>query len=199
MQRRNNDAQKIANLFALATISVICVFLVLYVRYGAGGLRKSALVKIKKNIPLQCLKNNHGFEKLTDTKLIKNLFVLYKKKELKIFGGIIKNVKEDKNSKNSNGKKLKDIIPSQKEVRKIFLKEADIKKNTKKPIFLAIYYEIIQAKQKNSLGFVGVLKTSFRFNGHEAYRIFLNLKNYKKDEIQAKILCSLRSFENNAK
>jgi len=189
MQRRNHDAQKIANYFALITISLISVSMMIYVKFGPGSVKKTSSIKVGKIKPLECLKNNYGFDKITDAKLLKQLFVLYQKKEIKIFGSEI----------NNSNKKVKTKILNQNKIKKIFLKTLKISKITKKAIYLAIYYEIIQAKQKNSLDFVGVLKTSFRFNGQEAYRIFTNLKNYSKKEIQEKILCSLRSFENNAK
>jgi hypothetical protein len=195
------DSLRINNWLTFVSIIIISVTLVLYSKYIAPKQQKKAAMN--SEIPCQKESTQLGkivcFDKVYDSKMIKEGLGLLQKGDYSINGGLI----------------LSEYMPTKLEkyislnhTDKYFLDAIDIKVNEESIRKLNINYEIIENdkanpnKKSNSKScklYTGYILTSFRINNKQLYRIQIDFHSYDKAEIKKRIECTIESFIHNAK
>lgn len=200
MKKNRRQSTIINNFFTLASIIMITITLVVYMKYiqddGINAKSKDVYLQKEKVTPLEC-EDETSKSKLFNQKLLNNSLKALKKGYYKLDGGYIKSI----NSKSI----IEDFIPLV-EVNEYFTKA--IKVNTKKDIskFLTINYEIIEQDKNKKINLkkenkfkAGSIKTSFRANSIEIFTFSKDFKFYDKNEIQSIIDCTIKVYKNHAK
>jgi len=182
MRRGARPSQIINNFFSLATIVMVSVVLILYVKY---------IVKEPKRINsgVACQTEvDFTTDKITNEKLLKIGYKLLNEGSYQLDGGMIPSL----NNKSVITKKL-----NINQINNIFLNTIDINlpKDTRR--FLKIKYELIENEEQNSTK-AGSVLTSFRVNGKEAFRMHIDFLKYDLREIEKRVQCTMEVFKYNA-
>lgn len=186
---RVNYSQKINNFYSFATIFIMSIVMLIYYKYISPHTPKS-----DTKPQLQCQKETYSFDKVFDKQLLQKGFLLYKNGLYNIEGGVIYS--------EYMPSKFKDIVNIE-NIDKTYQDKIKYKTKNDKNVYLKIKYEIIENDKKDpnkknescKLN-EGSLMTSFRINGKELYRIFIDFNDL--EELDEKIDCSIKAFENNA-
>lgn len=181
MRRGTRQSQIINNFFSLATIVMVTVVLILYVKY---------IVKEPQRINsgLVCQQDiNHTTDKITNKNLLKTSYKLLSEGSYKLDGGMISSVE---NSVIKKELKLNQI-------NNIFLNSININSTKDTNKFLKIKYELIENEDETKDN-VGSLLTSFRVNSKEVFRMNIDFMKYDISEIEKRIQCTMEAFKYNA-
>ncbi|KAB7883153.1 hypothetical protein [Poseidonibacter ostreae] len=200
MKRNRRQSTIINNFFTLASIIMITITLVVYLKYmqddEANFDSKAVYSKKEKVIPLEC-EDETSKSKLFNQKLLNNSLKALKNGYYKLDGGHIKSL--------TSKSIIEEFMPLV-EVNEYFTKA--IKVESKKDIskFLTINYEIIEQDKDKKINLkkenkfkAGTVKTSFRANSIEIFTFSKDFKFYDKNEIQSIIDCTIKVYKNNAK
>lgn len=188
MGTRRRQSQIVNNFFSLATIVMISVVLILYVKYGPKPKH------IHSDLP--CQKLTYTYDKtFNNKKLLQQGSKLLNSGAYILDGGFIKP---------RFGKSyLKDEINL--DEANEFFELAILKTSIEKNYFLKIKYELIEndkndpRKTQKEKNHAGTLISSFRINQNEIFRMHTEFKEYDKSEIKDKITCTIKAFRHNAK
>ena len=191
MRRGARDSQVINNFFSFATIIIIAVVLTLYIKYIVKDEEKNPKNKIVK---LTCENDTFTYSKVFNQKLVNKSIKALEKGYYKLDGAFL----EALHMKS----KIKDVVTLS-EVDKFYINSIGIipKENIKK--FLEIQYEIIETDKKkpnkkndeiklNS----GSIKTSFKINSKEIFRVYTDFAFMYKNAIKQRVECSIKVFKN---
>lgn len=191
MRRGARDSQVINNFFSFATIIIIAIVLTLYIKYIVKDEEKNPKNKIVK---LTCENDTFTYSKVFNQKLVNKSIKALEKGYYKLDGAFLEAL--DMKSK------IKDVVTLS-EVDKFYINSIGIipKENIKK--FLEIQYEIIETDKKkpnkkndeiklNS----GSIKTSFRVNSKEIFRVYTDFTFMYKNAIKQRVECSIKVFKN---
>jgi len=191
MRRGARDSQVINNFFSFATIIIIAVVLTLYIKYIVKDEEKNPKNKIVK---LTCENDTFTYSKVFNQKLVNKSIKALEKGYYKLDGAFLEAL--DMKSK------IKDVVTLS-EVDKFYINSIGIipKENIKK--FLEIQYEIIETDKKkpnkkndeiklNS----GSIKTSFKINSKEIFRVYTDFTFMYKNAIKQRVECSIKVFKN---
>jgi len=199
MRRNRRQSAIINNFFTLASIIMITITLVVYIKYiqeEPSTSSKTVYMKKEKVIPLEC-EDKTSRSKLFNQKLLNKSLEALNKGYYKLDGGHI-------NALNSKSI-IEEFIPIS-EADKYFIKA--IKTSPKKDIqkFLKINYEIIENDKDKKIDLKkenkfksGSIRTSFRANSIEIFTFSKDFKFYDKNEIQSIIDCTVKVYINHAK
>ncbi|MBU3016034.1 hypothetical protein KO488_14855 [Poseidonibacter lekithochrous] len=200
MKRNRRQSAIINNFFTLASIIMITITLVVYMKYiqveKPNPDSKAVYMKKEKVTPLEC-EDETSKSKLFNQKLLNKSLEALNKGYYKLDGGHIKAL----NSKSI----IEDFIPVL-EADEYFVKA--IKVPAKKDIqkFLTINYEIIENDKEKKINLkkenkfkAGTIRTSFRANSIEIFIFSKDFKFYDKNEIQSIIDCTIKVYKNHAK
>jgi len=200
MKRNRRQSAIINNFFTLASIIMITITLVVYMKYiqveEPTSSSKAVYMKKEKVTPLEC-EDETSKSKLFNQKLLNKSLEALNKGYYKLDGGHIKAL----NSKSI----IEDFIPVL-EADEYFVKA--IKVPAKKDIqkFLTINYEIIENDKEKKINLkkenkfkAGTIRTSFRANSIEIFIFSKDFKFYDKNEIQSIIDCTIKVYKNHAK
>tara|TARA_B100001063_G_scaffold233386_1_gene249541 strand:- start:430 stop:1035 length:606 start_codon:yes stop_codon:yes gene_type:complete len=199
MKRNRRQSAIINNFFTLASIIMITITLVVYMKYihveKPDPDSKAIYMKKEKVTPLECEENSTS--KLFNQKLLNKSLEALKKGYYKLDGGHIKAI---------NSKSIIEDFISILETDKYFMKAINVpfKKDIQK--FLTINYEIIENDKDKKIDLKkqnkfksGTIRTSFRANSIEIFTFSKDFKFYDKDEIQSIIDCTIKVYKNHAK
>ena len=195
MKRGARDSQVVNNFFSLATIIMVSIVLVVYIKYIANNENKNPEKQIVK---LQCEKDEYTYSKVFSKKLLNKSINILNKGDYILDGAFI-----ELDSKKSN---IKNIITLD-EINKFFIDAIGIKaenqKNEEKDKtnFLKIQYEIIEndntnKKDENSKLNSGSVKSSFILNSKEVFRVYTDFTFMYKNAIKQRVDCSIKVFKN---
>lgn len=200
MKRNRRQSTIINNFFTLASIIMITITLVVYMKYiqvePTNADSKSVYMKKEKVIPLDC-EDETSKSKLFNQKLLNKSLEALNKGYYKLDGGHI-------NALNSKSI-IEEFIPIE-EANDYFTKAIKVlpKKDINK--FLSINYEIIENDKDKKINLkkenkfkAGTIKTSFRANSIEIFTFSKDFKFYDKNEIQSIIDCTIKVYKNHAK
>jgi len=200
MKRNRRQSTIINNFFTFASIIMITITLVVYIKYiqvePTNPSSKAVYMKKEKVTPLEC-EDESSKSKLFNQKLLNKSLEALNKGYYKLDGGHIKAL----NSKSI----IEKFIPII-EVNEYFIKAINIapKKDIQK--FLTINYEIIENDKEKKINLKkehkfksGTIKSSFRANSVEIFTFSKDFKFYDKNEIQSIIDCTIKVYKNNAK
>ncbi len=182
MRRGARQSQIVNNFFSLATIIMVSVVLVLYVKYI---VKEPARI----NSGLFCqneIKNTT--DKISNQKYLKNAYKLLNKGFFILDGGVLPS------------SKYVSLIPKKIDINlinNIFLKNIDIKLSEEKRIVLKIKYELIENEDEEKDN-VASLLTSFRLSNKEVFRMFIDINSFEHSEIERRIQCIMDAFKHNA-
>ena len=191
MRRGARDSQVINNFFSFATIIIIAVVLTLYIKYIVKDEEKNPKNKIVK---LACENETFTYSKVFNQKLVNKSIKALEKGYYKLDGTFL----EALHMKS----KIKDVVTLS-EVDKFYINSIGVipKENIKN--FLEIQYEIIETDKKkpnkkndeiklNS----GSIKTSFKINSKEIFRVYTDFTFMYKNAIKQRVECSIKVFKN---
>ena len=191
MRRGARDSQVINNFFSFATIIIIAVVLTLYIKYIVKDEEKNPKNKIVK---LACENETFTYSKVFNQKLVNKSIKALEKGYYKLDGAFL----EALHMKS----KIKDVVTLS-EVDKFYINSIGVipKENIKN--FLEIQYEIIETDKKkpnkkndeiklNS----GSIKTSFKINSKEIFRVYTDFTFMYKNAIKQRVECSIKVFKN---
>jgi hypothetical protein len=200
MKRNRRQSTIINNFFTLASIIMITITLVVYMKYiqvePANSDSEIVYMKKDKVTPLEC-EDKTSKSKLFNQKLLNKSLEALNKGYYRLDGGHIKAL--------SSKSIIEDFIPIT-EVNEYFINA--IKTLPKKDIqkFLTINYEIIENDKDKKINLkkenkfkAGTIKTSFRANSIEIFTFSKDFKFYDKNEIQSIIDCTVKVYKNHAK
>ena len=200
MKRNRRQSAIINNFFTLASIIMITITLVVYMKYiqveEPNPDSKAVYMKKEKVTPLEC-EDETSKSKLFNQKLLNKSLEALNKGYYKLDGGHIKAL----NSKSI----IEEFIPIS-QANEYFIKAIKIlpKKDIQK--FLTINYEIIENAKEKKIDLKkqnkfksGTIRTSFRANSIEIFTFSKDFKFYDKDEIQSIIDCTVKVYKNHAK
>mgnify|MGYP005986686965 CR=1 FL=1 len=200
MKRNRRQSTIINNFFTLASIIMITITLVVYLKYmrdDESNLEdETVYIKKEKVTPLEC-EDKTSKSKLFNQKLLNKSIPALNKGYYKLDGGYIKSL---------NSKSIIEEFISLLETDDYFSKSINIgaKKDISK--FLTINYEIIENDKDKKIDFkkenkfkAGTIRTSFRANSIEIFAFSKDFKFYDKNEIQSIIDCTVKVYKNHAK
>jgi|GEM_PF-783191 len=199
MKRNRRQSTIINNFFTLASIIIITITLVVYIKYIQEKPRlddEIVYTKKEKVIPLEC-EDKTSKSKLFNQKLLNKSLQALNKGYYKLDGGYIESL---------NSKSIIEEFISLLEIDNYFIKA--IKVNPKENIrkFLTINYEIIENDKDKKINLkkenkfkAGTIRTSFRANAIEIFTFSKDFKFYDKNEIQSIIDCTIKVYKNHAK
>lgn len=188
MKQYRSQGVIINNFFTLATIILMSAVIAIYMKY---------IVKEKPRIHsnLQCQKEIYSTDKVFNQKYLDKMAFLISQGRYELDGGILESIYMKS--------KIKNTIQLN-EIDKFFIEALDILPlNTDKTV-VQIRYELIENdkmdKRKKSdeckLN-AGSLKTSFRVNGRESFRMYTDFMSYNKQEIKQRVQCTIKAFKSN--
>ncbi|MCK9337615.1 MAG: hypothetical protein M0P43_07285 [Arcobacteraceae bacterium] len=186
-----NQSQKINNTFALITIVMMTIVILLYVKYIQP--EKKPLL----HSGLECQKEVICFDKIYDLELLKEGMALLLKGNYELLGDI---------SLATHMKPILDTKITIAEADEMFLKAINIPQNENPQKYLTISYQLIENdkedpnKKSNSDNcklYAGYILTSFRINGIQAYRMQIDFNTYELQEIQKRIDCTIEALKHN--
>ena len=200
MKRNRRQSAIINNFFTLASIIMITITLVVYMKYiqveEPNPDSKAVYMKKEKITPLEC-EDETSKSKLFNQKLLNKSLEALNKGYYKLDGGHIKAL--------SSKSIIEEFIPIS-QSNEYFIKAIKIlpKKDIQK--FLTINYEIIENNKEKKIDLKkqnkfksGTIRTSFRANSIEIFTFSKDFKFYDKDEIQSIIDCTVKVYKNHAK
>jgi len=191
MRRGARDSQVINNFFSFATIIIIAVVLTLYTKYIVQDKEKNPKKQIVK---LECEKEAYTYTKVFNQKVLNKSIKALDKGYYKLDGGFIESEYMKSNIKN---------IVALDEVDKFYIDSIGTLPKQNIENFLKIQYEVIENDKKkpnkkdadiklNS----GSIKTSFRINSKEIFRVYTDFAFMYKNAIKQRVECSIKVFKN---
>ncbi|PLY07794.1 MAG: hypothetical protein C0625_04305 [Arcobacter sp.] len=191
MRRGARDSQVINNFFSFATIIIIAVVLTLYTKYIVQDKEKNPKKQIVK---LECEKEAYTYIKVFNQKVLNKSIKALDKGYYKLDGGFIESEYMKSNIKN---------IVTLDEVDKFYIDSIGTLPKQNIENFLKIQYEVIENDKKkpnkkdadiklNS----GSIKTSFRINSKEIFRVYTDFAFMYKNAIKQRVECSIKVFKN---
>ncbi len=200
MKRNRRQSTIINNFFTLASIIMITITLVIYMKYiqveEPSPDSKDEYMKKEKVTPLEC-EDETSKSKLFNQKLLNKSLEALRKGYYKLDGGHVKAL---------SSKSIIEEFISISQANEYFTKAIKIpaKKDIQK--FLTINYEIIETDKDKKIDLKkenkfksGTIRTSFRANAIEIFIFSKDFKFYDKNEIQSIIDCTIKVYKNNAK
>jgi len=181
MRRGARQSQVINNFFSLATIVMVSVVLVLYVKYVVKEPKR-----LNSNLTCQ-LEIDSTTDKIINEKFLKIGYELLNLGSYQLDGGMISSLE-----KSVIAKKL-DL----KQINNIFLNSIDINLTKDRRRFLKIKYELIENEDETKDA-VASLLTSFRVNNKEVFRMSIDFLKYDLIEIEKRVQCTMKAFKHNA-
>lgn len=188
-----SDSQRINNLFALVTIVLMSIVIIIYVKYVPKD------DKPKINSGLECQKDVICFEKVYDEALLKEGLALLNKGDYEILGGL------------TSAKYMTPVLETKITVEQsdiMFQEAINIPKNDNPQKYLTISYQLIENdkqdpnKKSNSPNcklYAGYILTSFQINGVQFFRMQIDFNTYELEEIKKRINCTIEAFKNHEK
>ncbi len=193
MKRGARDSQVVNNFFSLATIIMVSIVLVLYIKYIANDENKNPKKQIVK---LECEKEEYTYSKVFSKKYLEKSLKILNKGDYILSGAFIELENEKSNIKN---------IITLDEIDKFYEASIGIKNNLEnkektKSNFLKIQYEIIEndntIKNQDAKMNSGSVKSSFIFNSKEVFRVYTDFTFMYKNAIKQRVDCSIKVFKN---
>ena len=200
MKRNRRQSTIINNFFTLASIIMITITLVVYMKYmrdDEGNPKEEKIHLEKLNVTALECEDDTSKSKTFNQKLLNNSLLALNKGYYKLDGGYIKAL---------NSKSIIEEFISINELDSFYI--SSIKQKPKKDInkFLTINYEIIENDKEKKIDLkkqikfkAGSIRTSFRANSVEIFTFSKDFKFYDKKEIQSIIDCTIKVYKNNAK
>jgi hypothetical protein len=199
MKRNRRQSAIINNFFTLASIIMITITLVVYIKYiqeKPSSDEEKVYMKKERVIPLECEENN-STSKLFNQKLLNKSLQALNKGYYKLDGGYIKAL---------NSKSIIEDFISLFETNQYFIKAIKVTQKEDIRKFLSINYEIIENDKSKKISLdsenrfkAGTIRTSFRANSIEIFTFSKDFKFYDKNEIQSIIDCTVKVYKNHAK
>lgn len=200
MKRTRRQSMIINNFFTLASIIMITITLVVYMKFIRDDKSNSAEDKMhleKINVSALECEDETSSSKLFNQKLLNNSLLALSKGYYKLDGGYIKSL---------NSKSIIEEFIQIEELDSFFTEAINIKAKKDIKKFLKINYEIIENDKEKKIDLkkqikfkAGTIKTSFRANSIEIFTFSKDFKFYDKKEIQSIIDCTIKVYKNHAK
>jgi len=182
MDNKARDSLVINNFFTFASIVLITITIVLYVKYIQEDPSK---LKIKD---IQCQKNSFTKVTLFNHKLLKKSINALNKGYYKVDGAYLKS--------QTNRSTIEDVI-SIDEVKKYYETLIGVKPKLGIEKFLKIRFELIENGKNDKKNIkAGTLISSFRINQKELLRFESDFKFMYKNAIKERIDCSMKVYKN---
>mgnify|MGYP000123059588 CR=1 FL=1 len=182
MRRGAQQSQVVNNFFSLATIVMVSVVLILYLKYVVKEPQR-----INSNLVCQ-LELTSTTDKISNEQFLKTGYKLLNDGSYELDGGMIPSLENPVITKKIDLKQINNI----------FLNTIDIKLTKQKRRFLKIKYELIE-NEDDSKDNVASLLTSFRVNNKEVFRMNIDFLKYDLIEIEKRVQCTMEAFKHNAK
>ncbi|NQY21818.1 MAG: hypothetical protein HRT40_11040 [Campylobacteraceae bacterium] len=180
MRRGARQSQIINNFFSLATIILVTIVLVLYVKY-------IRVDEARINSGLECQKDFNTSDEIISQKLLNIQNKLISQGKFILDGGLIQRLEFRSNIKSK-------IRISQ--IDKYFLNELNVFNSPSSSYFVRIKYDFIENEDFEN-DYVSRLEVSFRINAKESFKMKTDIMSYKKEDIKNRINCVIKAFKQN--
>ncbi|WP_122893364.1 hypothetical protein [Arcobacter peruensis] len=200
MKKNRRQSTIINNFFTLASIIMITITLVVYMKFIRDDKSNPTEDKMhleKINVSALECEDETSSSKLFNQKLLNNSLLALSKGYYKLDGGYIKSL---------NSKSIIEEFIQIEELDSFFTQAINIKAKKDIKKFLKINYEIIENDKEKKIDLkkqikfkAGTIKTSFRANSIEIFTFSKDFKFYDKKEIQSIIDCTIKVYKNHAK
>lgn len=191
MRRGARDSQVVNNFFSFATIIIVAVVLTLYTKYIVKDETQNPKKEIVK---LSCENDTFTQSTVINQKLLDKSIKALEKGYYKLNGAFIESLHMKS--------KIKDIVTLS-EIDNFYIESIGTPPKKEIKDFIEIQYEIIENDKKkpnrkndeiklNS----GSIKTSFRINSKDIFRIYTDFTFMYKNAIKQRVQCSIKVLKN---
>lgn len=191
MRRGARDSQVVNNFFSFATIIIVAVVLTLYTKYIVKDETQNPKKEIVK---VSCENDTFTQSTVINQKLLDKSIKALEKGYYKLNGAFIESLHMKS--------RIKDIVTLS-EIDNFYIESIGTPPKKEIKDFIEIQYEIIENDKKkpnrkndeiklNS----GSIKTSFRINSKDIFRIYTDFTFMYKNAIKQRVQCSIKVLKN---